>query len=54
MRERDGANVVRTRQAITARTTRSSNRPLTTNKPTMSPEERSAVQVALAGEVAEH
>jgi Sulfotransferase family len=52
VRERDGANVVgRVKRSPLVQ--RALYRPLTTDKPTMTAEERSAVQVALAGEVAE-
>jgi Sulfotransferase domain. len=52
VRERDGANLVgRVKRSPLVQ--RALYRPLTTDKPTMSGEERSAVQVALADEVAQ-
>jgi hypothetical protein len=52
VRERDGANLVgRVKRSTLVQ--RALYRPLTTDKPTMTTEERSAVQVALADEVAQ-
>lgn len=52
VRERDGANLVgRVKRSPLVQ--RALYRPLTTDKPTMTTEERSAVQVALADEVAQ-